>query len=61
MLRWCRASPLIDEYPPISGHWLVRGAGIAYLACAVSYLPWLLSVLNRHIPWLSWPFLVEDL
>jgi cellulose synthase (UDP-forming) len=49
-----------DDYPPISGHWLVRSAGIAYLACSVIYLPWLLSVLNRHIPWLSWPFLVAN-
>jgi cellulose synthase (UDP-forming) len=49
-----------DDYPPISGHWLVRGAGIAYLVCSVIYLPWLLSVLNRHIPWLSWPFLVAN-
>jgi cellulose synthase (UDP-forming) len=49
-----------DDYPPITGHWLVRGAGIAYLTCSVIYLPWLLSVLNRHIPWLSWPFLVAN-
>jgi len=45
-----------DDYPPISRHWLVRCAGIAYLLASIMYLPWLLASLNRHIPWLSWPF-----
>jgi len=49
-----------DAYPPIRGHWMVRAAGIAYLICAAIYMPWLLSALNRHLPWLAWPFLVAN-
>jgi cellulose synthase (UDP-forming) len=49
-----------DDFPPISRHWLVRAAGIAYLASAVIYVPWLLTVLNRHLPWLCWPFLAAN-
>jgi cellulose synthase (UDP-forming) len=50
-----------DDYPPISRHWLVRGAGIAYVLSAIIYVPWLFSSLNRHLPWLAWPFLVANL
>ncbi len=50
-----------DDYPPITRHWLVRGAGIAYLIAAAIYLPWLFTSLNRHLPWLAWPFLVVNL
>ncbi len=50
-----------DAYPPISRHWLLRGAGVAYLISAAIYLPWLFSSLNRHLPWLSWPFLAANL
>ena len=49
-----------DAYPPISNHWLVRAAGVAYLVSAAIYLPWLFSSLNRHLPWLSWPFLAAN-
>jgi cellulose synthase (UDP-forming) len=50
-----------DDYPPLSHHWLVRGAGIAYLVSAAIYLPWLFTSLNHDLPWLAWPFLVANL
>ena len=50
-----------DDYPPIRHHWLVRAAGIAYLISAAIYLPWLFTSLNRHLPWLAWPFLIANL
>ncbi len=50
-----------DSYPPIAWQWLVRSAGLAYLVSAAIYLPWLVSSLNHHLPWLSWPFLVANL
>jgi cellulose synthase (UDP-forming) len=50
-----------DAYPPIRLHWLLRGAGLAYLVSAAIYVPWLFSSLNRHLPWLAWPFLVANL
>jgi cellulose synthase (UDP-forming) len=50
-----------DDYPPVRRHWLVRGAGIAYVVSAIIYMPWLFSSLNRHLPWLSWPFLAANL
>jgi cellulose synthase (UDP-forming) len=49
-----------DDFPPISGHWLVRCVGVAYIITVVIYLPWLFAVLNRHLPWLAWPFLVAN-
>ena len=49
-----------DDYPPIRRHWLVRTAGVVYLASAAIYLPWLFSSLNRGLPWLAWPFLVAN-
>jgi cellulose synthase (UDP-forming) len=49
-----------DAYPPITRHWLLRSAGIAYLISAAIYVPWLFSSLNRHLPWLSWPFLAAN-
>jgi cellulose synthase (UDP-forming) len=50
-----------DDYPPISRHWLLRCAGVAYLIAAAIYLPWLFASLNRHLPWLAWPFLAANL
>jgi cellulose synthase (UDP-forming) len=50
-----------DDYPPLRHHWLVRGAGIAYLISAAIYLPWLFTSLNHHLPWLAWPFLIANL
>jgi cellulose synthase (UDP-forming) len=49
-----------DAYPPVTRHWLLRGAGIAYLISAAIYVPWLFTSLNRHLPWLSWPFLAAN-
>jgi cellulose synthase (UDP-forming) len=56
----CAARAFGDDYPPISRHWLVRFAGIAYVLSAVIYVPWLFSALDRHLPWLAWPFLVAN-
>jgi cellulose synthase (UDP-forming) len=50
-----------DEYPPITRHWLLRSAGVGYLIAAAIYVPWLFTSLNRHLPWLSWPFLAASL
>ena len=50
-----------DAYPPIRRHWLVRGAGLAYLLASLVYVPWLFGALNHDIPWLSWPFFVANL
>ncbi len=49
-----------DAYPPIDRHWLVRGAGLAYLAATLIYIPWLYASLNRELPWLSWPFFLAN-
>lgn len=56
----CAARAFGDAYPPVTRHWLLRGAGIAYLISAAIYVPWLFSSLNRHLPWLSWPFLAAN-
>jgi cellulose synthase (UDP-forming) len=50
-----------DDYPPITRHWLLRCAGVVYMVAAAIYLPWLLTSLNRQLPWLSWPFLAASL
>jgi cellulose synthase (UDP-forming) len=57
----CAARAFGDDYPPIHRHWLVRCAGIAYVVSAMIYLPWLFSSLDRHRPWLAWPFLAANL
>jgi cellulose synthase (UDP-forming) len=57
----CAARAFGDDYPPIRRHWLVRCAGIAYVVSAMIYLPWLFSSLDRHRPWLAWPFLAANL
>ncbi len=49
-----------DDYPPIRNHWLVRGAGIAYVVAAAIYMPWLFSSLNHRLPWLAWSFLAAN-
>ncbi len=49
-----------DDYPPLRGHWILRTAGVAYLAAAAIYLPWLIGSLNEHLPWLAWPFLCAN-
>jgi cellulose synthase (UDP-forming) len=50
-----------DDYPPISRHWLLRCAGVGYLLAAAIYVSWLFTSLNRHLPWLAWPFLAANL
>ena len=50
-----------DAFPPVKRQWLVRGAALSYVVTMCIYLPWLFSVLNRHVPWLAWPFLVANL
>ena len=49
-----------DAYPPIRHQGLIRCVGVAYVIAAAMYLPWLFTVLNRHLPWLAWPFLVAN-
>ncbi len=50
-----------DEYPRISGQWVVRGAALTYALSMLIYLPWLFSTLNGRLPWLAWPFFVANL
>jgi len=57
----CAARAFGDAYPPIRSHWLVRGAGLAYLITAIIYVPWLFAALNHDLPWLSWPFFLANL
>jgi len=49
-----------DDYPPLQGHWLTRCTGVAYTLACVLYVPWLFSALNRHVPWMAWPFFVAS-
>jgi len=49
-----------DAYPAVGGNWLLRAAGVLYIAAAAVYLPWLLASLNRSLPWLCWPFLAAN-
>jgi cellulose synthase (UDP-forming) len=49
-----------DDYPLIRGNWLIRVAGVLYIAAAAIYLPWLVASLNGQLPWLAWPFLVAN-
>jgi cellulose synthase (UDP-forming) len=38
----------------------IRWAGLAVVACAAWYLPWLVSSANPAVPWLAWPFIVAN-
>jgi cellulose synthase (UDP-forming) len=50
-----------DAYPPIRNQWLLRVTGVLYMVGSALYLPWLLGALDRHQPWLSWPFLAASI
>ena len=50
-----------DDYPPLSGQWRVRGAGLLLLFTTLLYAPWMLSSLNGDVPWLAWPFAVANI
>ena len=50
-----------DSYPPLSGQWRVRAAGLLLVATTLLYAPWMLTSLNGDIPWLAWPFAVANL
>jgi cellulose synthase (UDP-forming) len=49
-----------DDYPPIERQWVIRGAALAYVLATLVYLPWLFAAVNRHLPWLAWPFLAAN-
>src|SRR5271156_2825824 len=49
-----------DDYPPIERQWVVRCAALAYVLATIIYLPWLFSTLDRHLPWLAWPFFAAN-
>jgi cellulose synthase/poly-beta-1,6-N-acetylglucosamine synthase-like glycosyltransferase len=49
-----------DDFPQVRQRW-IRVAGVAYLAAAVFYLPWLLTSLNGSLQWLIWPFWFANL
>jgi phosphatidylglycerophosphate synthase len=50
-----------EETPPLTGQWRIRLAGLAFVATALFYIPWLLSSLNPDLPWLAWSFAVANL
>lgn len=50
-----------DDYPPLSGQWRVRAAGLLLVATTLLYAPWMLTSLNADVPWLAWPFAVANL
>jgi cellulose synthase (UDP-forming) len=50
-----------DAYPPLTGQWRIRLAGLVFVVTALFYIPWLLSSLNPDLPWLAWSFAVANL
>ena len=50
-----------DAYPPVTGQRAIRGAGVVLLVATALYVPWMLSSLNRSVPWLAWPFAITNL
>jgi cellulose synthase (UDP-forming) len=50
-----------DAYPPITGQWRVRAAGLMLVATTLFYIPWLLSSLNTELPWLAYAFAAANL
>jgi cellulose synthase (UDP-forming) len=49
-----------DAYPHVGANWLLRVTGLLYIVASALYVPWLLSVLDRSLPWLAWPFLAAN-
>jgi cellulose synthase (UDP-forming) len=50
-----------DGYPPLSGQWRVKVAGVLLLATTLLYVPWMLTSLNASLPWLAWAFAAANL
>ena len=50
-----------DAYPAVTGQRAVRVAGVVLVVATALYVPWMLSSLNRSVPWLAWPFAVTNL
>lgn len=50
-----------DDYPPLTGQWRVRAAGLLLVLATLLYAPWMLSSLNGDVPWLAWPFAFVNL
>ena len=50
-----------DAYPPVTGQRAIRVAGVVLLVATALYVPWMLSSLNRSVPWLAWPFAITNL
>ena len=50
-----------DDYPPLSGQWRVRAAGVLLLVTTLLYVPWMLTSLNEELRWLAWPFAAANL
>ncbi len=50
-----------DAYPPITGQWRVRAAGLMLVATTLFYIPWMLTSLNTGLPWLAWSFAVANM
>jgi cellulose synthase (UDP-forming) len=49
-----------DVYPATSGMWRLRAAGLAVLAAAALYVPWMLTSLSGTAPWVAYPFAVAN-
>jgi cellulose synthase (UDP-forming) len=50
-----------DDYPPLGGQWRVRAAGLLLVLTSLLYAPWMLSSLNKGVPWLAWPFAAANI
>jgi cellulose synthase (UDP-forming) len=50
-----------DAYPPITGQWRIKVAGVILVAGTLFYVPWMLSSLNSGLPWLAWAFAATNL
>lgn len=50
-----------DAYPPLTGQWRIRVAGLMLVATTLFYIPWLLTSLNTELPWLAWTFAAANL
>jgi cellulose synthase (UDP-forming) len=50
-----------DAYPPITGQWRIKAAGVILVASTLFYVPWMLSSLNSGLPWLAWTFAATNL
>ncbi|MBV9605544.1 MAG: glycosyltransferase [Solirubrobacterales bacterium] len=49
-----------DQFPLVRRQKPIRLIGALVLALMAFYMPWLLTHLNRSLPWLAWPFVAAN-